>query len=458
MRRRGLFAALAGAALLPACAAPRGPVAQPRAIALPEAFAGTGADLPPELGPGWWRLAGCPMLDGLVAAAEADNPGLAEATARLAEAQALQGATGGAFRPQINLGGAVTRQTQTWNVSRRERNLSSSVAEGNASGSIELDLAGRAAAEARAAAADAAIAMADAQAARRLVAVEVLRARAGLGEAGLRVRVTQRAVGLQRRLLALAGERVRLGLAPELDAARVETELRRAEARVPEAMAESARARASLAALTGRAVLDGLPESAAPLGLSAYRFDSVPAEVLLRRPEVQAAEAELARAGAVRDLAAADLLPRVTLTGNLAVGTGLMAGGLTTVLAALGPSVSVQVFDRDIRLARVAASDRAIEAAVARHAGRVTEAAAQLRRGLAVLAAVRAEGDGLARALEAARRADQRAEAAYRAGLADLSATLGAALAVTEVEYGLLAVRRAETEAVAAVLTAGAAG
>jgi outer membrane protein TolC len=205
-------------------------------------------------------------------------------------------------------------------------------------------------------------------------------------------------------------------------------------------------------------VLDGLPENAPPLALAAYRFDSVPAAVLRRRPEVQAAEAELVRAGAMRDFAAADLLPRVTLTGNLAVGTGLTSGGLTTALASVAPSVIMPIFDRDIRLARVAASDRAIEAAVARHAGRVTEAAAQLRRSLATLAAVRAEGEGLAHALEAARRADQRAEAAYRTGLADLSATLGAALVVSEIEFGLLALRRAETEAVAAVLTAGAAG
>ena len=458
MRRRSLFAALVGAVMLTACAAPGGPVAEPRAILLPTAFAGAGDSLPTELAPGWWRLAGCPMLEELMAAAEAGNPGLAEATARLAEAQALQGATGGAFRPQLNIGGAVRRETQTWNASLRERNLRTTVVEGNASASIELDLAGRAAAEARAAAADAAIALADADAARRLVTVEVLRARVLLGEAGQRLRVTQRAVALQRRLLELAGERVRLGLAPELDAARVETELRRAEARLPEAIDEAARARASLAALTGRAVLDGLPESAPPLALAAYRFDSVPAAVLRRRPEVQAAEAELARAGAARDLAAADLLPRVTLTGNLAVGAGLMPGGLTTALANLAPSVVAPIFDRDIRLARVAASDRAIEAAVARHAGRVTEAAAQLRRSLAALAAVRAESAALAHALDAARRADQSAEAAYRTGLADLSATLGAALAVTEIEYGLLALRRAETEAVAAVLTAGAAG
>lgn len=458
MRRRSLLAGLAGVAMLPACVAPRGPAAEPGVIPLPTAFAGSGDSPPPELAPGWWRLAGCPMLDELMAAAEAGNPGLAEATARLAEAQALQGATGGAFRPQVSIGGAIRREAQSWSASLRERNLRTTVAEGNASGSIELDVAGRAAAEARAAAADAAIAMADAGAARRLVAVEVLRARALLGEAGERLRVTQRAVALQRGLLALAGERVRLGLASELDVARVETELRRAEARAPEAIDEAARARASLAALTGRAVLDGLPENAPPLALAAYRFDSVPAAVLRRRPEVQAAEAGLIRAGAMRDLAAADLLPRVTLNGDLAVGAGLMAGGLTTTLAGFAPSVTAPLFDRDIRLARVAANDRAIEAAVARHAGRVTEAAAQLRRGLAALTAVRAEADSLALALDAAQRAGQRAEAAYRAGLADLSATLGATLVVTEIEYGLLALRRAETEAVAAVLTAAAAG
>ncbi|MCA3585827.1 MAG: TolC family protein [Methylocystis sp.] len=456
MRRRGFLAALAGAALLPACAAPRGPAAEPGAIALPKAFAGRGGALPPELAPGWWRLAGCPVLDRLVANAEVSNPGLAEATARLAEARALEGALGQAFRPQLGLAGNLGRETQSWDAERRERNQRSTIATARADISLELDFAGRAAAEARIAAADSAIAAADADAARRLLAVELFRARAALGQAGQNARVAERAVTLQRRLLALAEERVRLGLAPELDAARVETALRRAEARLPEATAEAARARATLVALTGRTGLDGVPLDAPPLDLQAFRFTDVPAEVLRRRPDVQAAEAALARAGAARDLAAADLLPRLTLAGNLALGAGLMAGGLTTGLAALGPSVTLPVFDRDIRLARVAASDAAIEAALARHAGRVTEGAAELRRGLAALAAARAEDTALARALDAARRAGERAEAAYRAGLADLSATLDASLAVSEINFARLATARVESEAVAAVLTTAA--
>lgn len=458
MKRRGLFAALAGAALLPACAAPRGPVAEPRAVALPEAFAGRGGALPPEMAPGWWRLAGCPMLDELVVAAEAGNPGLAEATARLAEARALEGGVGQAFRPQPGIGGSLGRESQSWNAARRERNQRSTVATARAEGAVELDIAGRAAMEARLAAAETALATADAEAARRLLAVELFRARVALGEAGQRGRVAERAVTLHRRLLALAEDRVRLGLAPELDAARAETALRRAEARLPEAAAEAARARATLAALTGRAVLDGMPHDAPALDLRAFRFAEVPAEVLRRRPDVQAAEAALARAGAARDLAAADLVPRVTLAGNLAVGAGLMAGGLTTALAALGPSVTLPVLDRDIRLARVAAADAVVEAALARHAGRVTEGAAEIRRGLAAVAAVRAEDAALGRAQDAARRAGQRAEAAYRAGLADLSATLDAALAISEIDLARLAAGRAEGEAVAAVLTAAAAG
>jgi len=155
MKRRGLLAALAGAALLPACAAPRGPSAEPRALALPDAFAGRGGALPAELAPGWWRLAGCPVLDGLVTTAKAANPGLAEAMGRLAEARALEGATGQAFRPQVGFGGNLGRESQTWNVARRERSQRSTLATGRAEGSLELDLAGRAAAEAHAAATNA---------------------------------------------------------------------------------------------------------------------------------------------------------------------------------------------------------------------------------------------------------------------------------------------------------------
>jgi outer membrane protein TolC len=68
-----------------------------------------------------------------------------------------------------------------------------------------------------------------------------------------------------------------------------------------------------------------------------------------------------------------------------------------------------------------------------------------------VVAAVRAEEAVLLRARDSARRAGRRAEAAYRAGLADVSATLDAALSVPEIDVARL-------EAVAAVLTAAAAG
>jgi multidrug efflux system outer membrane protein len=458
MKRRDLLAALAAAAVLPACAAPRGPATEARSVDLPEAFAGGGGTLPPELSPGWWRLAGCPVLDGLIGTAENGNPGLAEAMARLNEARALQGGAGQAFRPRIEVDSSIERESQTWSAARRERNLRTTLGSGRAGMSLELDLAERVAAEVRIAAAETALATASVAAARRLLATEIFRARAALGEAGQRARAIEGAVALHRRLLALASERVRLGLVPASDAARVETSLRRVEARLPEAVAEIAFARATLAALAGRAMLDGVPEAAPPLDLRAFRFSEVPAEVLRRRPDIQAAEAALARAGAARDLAMADLLPRVTLTGNLALGTGLMAGGLTTALAALGPSVTLPIFDRDIRLARVAAGEAAIEASLAWHAGRVIEGAAELRRGLAAVAAARAEDTALARAHDAAMRAGQRAEAAYRAGLADLSATLDAALFVSEIDIARLAAARAESDAVAAVLMAAAAG
>lgn len=458
MKRRALLAALAAAAVLPACAASRGPAAEARSVDLPEAFAGRGGTLPPDLSPGWWRLAGCPVLDGLIATAEKGNPGLAEAMARLTEARALQDAAGQAFRPRIEIDSGIERESQTWNAARRERNLRTTLARGRAGMSLELDVAERVAAEVRIAAAETALATANVAAARRLLAIEIFRARAALGEAGQRVSTIEGAAALHRRLLALANERVRLGLAPALDAARVETALRRVEARLPEAVAETARARATLAALAGRATLDGVPEAASPLDLRAFRFAEVPAEVLRRRPDIQAAEAAIARAGAARDLAMAELLPRVTLSGNLALGTGLMAGGLTTALAALGPSVTLPVFDRDIRLARVAAGDAAIEASLAWHAARVTEGAAELRRGLAAVAAARAEDAALARAHDAAMRAGHRAEAAYRAGLADLSATLDAALSISEIDIARLAAARAESDAVAAVLIAAAAG
>jgi outer membrane protein TolC len=128
------------------------------------------------------------------------------------------------------------------------------------------------------------------------------------------------------------------GQSKELDQTLVKRELATQQARLPELDAEISAAESRLAvllgtysaeireAMTGPAVMPRLPERLRP---------GVPAELLRRRPDIRAAERELAAATARIGVATADLFPSVTLTAGFGAQHASRDG--TTAIPLHGP-------------------------------------------------------------------------------------------------------------------------
>ena len=229
----------------------------------------------------WWRAFNDPVLDGLVAKADAHNTSIQEAAARLAEARALSRSTDADRAPQVGVGAGASRQA---GLDRTLSNKPSTLITAGASFNYELDLFGRLAkasdasrldADAKAGLLQSTRLLVEAQTAQTYLALRALDAERAL------VRETVEAYG---DTLRLTQRRQQAGDIAELDVVRIETEMAANESDALTLDRQRAALEHALAVLVGDAAsnfdLATDAWSAALPGIPA----GVPATVLTRRP------------------------------------------------------------------------------------------------------------------------------------------------------------------------------
>lgn len=381
-----------------------------------------------EVVPGrWWRSFGGPELDELVGEALTYNRDLVASAARLRRATAGARAAGAAHLPTVDLGGGGQRRRQNFigfPIPGADGVLSTTTTTYDVSASVawELDLWDRLGASERAAVADQWAAEADLEAARQSIAAATVRAWLavveGAGQASL-AEATHAAWRVNEE--AVVG-RFEAGVASALDLRLVRTNLASAAASAAAAEQRVAEARRQLELVLGRY----------PSGEQAARFDldqdpgpapaGLPAELLVRRPDLVAAqrrfEAARERAGAAR----ADLYPRISLTGDV----GRTSGEVEDILDGdfsvwgLAARLAMPLFDGGRREAAIEGADAATEEAAALVATAFLRAASEVERSLDAEEYIRAQDQALTRARREARAGTDLALEQYRSGLVDL--------------------------------------
>jgi NodT family efflux transporter outer membrane factor (OMF) lipoprotein len=292
----------------------------------------------------WWHAFSSAELQALVAEALGASPDLAIALERVRQAEAQVRVAGASLFPSLNLGYGTSSQTQRAE-GRREANESSSAA---LSASYEVDVWGRNAAEVRGAQASAAASRFDFGAARLTLIAGVADAYFEVLSLRGRLAVARENLAIAERVLALVQARARNGAVSPLDVARQEAAvLSQRSALLPLEQLER-QTLAALAVLVGR-----LPEgfelqtrSLAELAVPVVD-PGLPAELLVRRPDLAAAEAALVAANADLSAARAALLPSIQLTGSAGVASGALLAVLSgpTASAAIAASVLQPIFD-----------------------------------------------------------------------------------------------------------------
>lgn len=269
----------------------------------------------------WWTAFASPQLDALVTEALAHNNDIASADASLRQARALAGAAAGAALPQVDAGYQAER-------ARVSDALSPPVADQNqqlytlhtaqVTVGYTLDLFGGTRGRIRSARAAAEVQRHRRDAARTSVVANLVQAtiqRAALAD---QIDAARVGIAVNRDILNSLLQRQRLGAIGAADVATQQTALATAEGALPPLIRQEAHQRNVIAALLGRpagAPLPPLPTLAA-LTLPAHLPLTLPSDLVARRPDVQAARAQLESAGADVQTAIAARLPTITLSGT----------------------------------------------------------------------------------------------------------------------------------------------
>ncbi|MDR6115351.1 MULTISPECIES: efflux transporter outer membrane subunit [unclassified Sphingomonas] len=394
----------------------------------------------------WWTTLNDPMLTWLEEQALASNPNVAVAQARLKQARsalrlerANQAPNANASAtylhadlPTLNLGGGGEQGGANGNASGGSGG-GTSVDFFNLGfdASWEIDLFGgrrRTVEAARASAAAAEANVADAQVS---LSADVAQAYIGLRDAQQRLILARDASRMQRDTLNLTLQRFNNGAASQLEVERLRNQVESTDAQILPLSASVETYLNALAILIGEApgTLDqrlGQPGKV-PLPPAQVAVGD-PTALLQRRPDIRAAERNLAAQTARIGVAEAAKFPRLNLMGIIGIG-GTSLDALTDLdnLVTLGaPMLQWNVLNFGRANARVGQAEGARDEAEAQYRGVVLSALRDAEDALSRFRARRNTVATLARAKASADRSAMLMQQRYRAGTATLIDTLDA--------------------------------
>ncbi len=425
-----LTAAAAGALLMTGVACSlRGPYKAPdtKPAALREADAATFALTPYD--PAWWNEFEDPVLDTLVRASLSANLDVRAAVARLDQARSVFDDRKLDRFPIVTVGASVDRREQAV-PGFSEEPLDTTTYRAGFDAFWELDLFGRVRSSIRAAAANAESYDAALDDVRVSVTAEVARNYFELRGLQQQLGVTERSLTNARETLRLSEVRRDAGIGEEQDVASARARVSGVESILPPLRAAVAEREHRLAVLNGvrpgELTVDLAPRPYPTLAKELPLGD--PAQLLRRRPDVRTAERRLAAATAQEAVAAADLFPRITLTGFLGfvAGRGSLFATSDSRAWAVTPALSWAAFDLGSARARLRGSEAAGRETLAVYEQTVLRALEETEN---ALVSYREQQRRLVLLADSARESGRAASIArvrYREGLADFLALLDA--------------------------------
>lgn len=447
---KSLLALLLGATALTACAA--GPDYTPPKTAATAAapFIGGGSPAVTTVAAAddqWWHLYSDPVLDGLVKDALTANTDIRVAVARLEKARSgLRGARSGAL-PQTGLSGSGNYGQQSAIRTLPGLDRKNWTIDGGLDVAYEVDLFGRVSRSIEAAHGDVGAAAGDADAVRVAVVADTVRAYVDATSAAERIAVAQSTVDLLDRSIRITNARFEAGRSDRLDVIRVTALRDQQKALVPAINAERDAALFRLATLTGRTPQD-LPETVRGQSTTPQLSQPIPVgdgrALLARRPDVRAAEQQLAADTARIGVATADLYPRISLGGSIGAtalgGQDIFGGGPFRWL--LGPLISWAFPNQEGIRAQIGAAKADSQASLAQFDGTVLRALEETETALSTYGYSLERRDTLTAARDEADRAARISLARQREGQIDFLTVLDAQRTLAGAEADLANAKR----------------
>ncbi|SNS96764.1 efflux transporter outer membrane subunit [Pseudomonas segetis] len=402
----------------------------------------------------WWQQFDDPTLNQLVNQSLQDNRELRVAFSRLKAARAIRDDVANDRLPTItsrassDIGKAQQPDITEDRVSTERYDLGLDMV-------WELDLFGRIQRQLEASDAQIEVAEADYYQLQVSLIAELVDAYGSLRGAQLREQIARENLHNQEESRGITEDLRDAGVGSELDVLRADARLAAVEASVPRLQAEQVRARNRIATLLGQRAdqldIDLSPQPIPAIAKALPIGD--PTELLRRRPDIRAAEQNLAAATANIGVATADLFPRVSLSGFLGftAGRGSQIGSSAARAWGVSPNITWAAFDLGSVKARIRGADAEAEGALAQYEQQVLLALEESENAFSDYAKRQQRLLALIRQSEASRAAAAQAAVRYREGTVDFLVLLDAererlaaedsqALAEVELYSGIVAI------------------
>jgi multidrug efflux system outer membrane protein len=263
----------------------------------------------------------------------------------------------------------------------------------------------------------------------------------------------------QTKTLEITRIRLEGGRGTELDTSRATAQLDSTRAIIPPLEAGIYRAIHRLSVLTGQ-----LPDTLTKTLLISAPLPKIPeiiqignpAELLRRRPDIRIAERSLAAATASIGVATADLFPRVTFVGTIALEASMLSavGAKGSDSYLLGPRISWAAFDLGHVYARIKAANANAESSLAQYQQTVLNALEETENALENYNRERARQALLFSAAQASVRAEELAQLRFNEGVSDFLTVLDTELRLLDDQDKLAQSETTTATALAAVYKA----
>lgn len=394
----------------------------------------------------WWMKFNDPTLNKLISTAQDSNRSLAAAYERINESRAALGVSRSQLFPSVDFDGEVSRGRTSENLGSPSplAGKATDIYRTGLTAGWEVDVFGgvRRSIESS---------TATVEGAEELYRDTLVSLFADVALSYIEIRTFEERVAVARRNLEAQRSSVKLtlarleaGLSPELDVEQAKTNLANTEAIIPQLLNGRNQAVNRLSILLGKyssATENLLKGSKGIPRIPHSLFVGIPADLIRSRPDIRAAERNLAAQNALVGVAEANLYPRFTLNGTFDL-QSLAASSLIESNSrnyAFGPNFSWQIFSAGRVRSQIAIEESRTKQRYLQYEQTVLAAVAQVEDSLSSVRNERDRSGSLARAAASAKKAEALISTNYREGLVDFQNVLDAQRTVLSTEDALAA-------------------
>jgi hydrophobe/amphiphile efflux-1 (HAE1) family protein/NodT family efflux transporter outer membrane factor (OMF) lipoprotein len=371
----------------------------------------------------WWTIFGDTNLNALETQALQANQQLKAAVARVDQARATARVARSELLPSLNFNPSFARERYSPNENPSFGNVTANTFSTPLDLSYEIDLWGRVRRGFESARADAQASLASYYNVLLTLQSDVAQNYFALRSLDAEIATVNGTVDLRNEQVRLVRDRFEDGIGSELEVAQAETELATTEAEAASLAHRRDELENAIAILAG--------ENPAVFRIAAFeQADNwnpqppvipagLPADLLERRPDVAAAERQLASANAKIGVAKGAFFPMITLTGS----GGYLSGDLETLFNwnsrtwSFGPSISLPIFAGGRNRANLKRAQSVFDENVALYRQQVLIAFGDVEDSLSGIYHLADQAEAQARAVTYARQATDLATDRYRSGI-----------------------------------------